>query len=68
MPVVKIVPMPGPSGSGGSAEIADFEFIDDGGDGSFMTITDHDMTIRTLRDEDSSEEETTVAHKQKDPN
>jgi hypothetical protein len=36
-----------------SASIADFEFIDDGGDGSFMTITDHDMTIRTLRDEDS---------------
>jgi hypothetical protein len=39
--------------AGGSANVADFEFIDDGGDGSFMTVTDHDMTIRTLRDEDS---------------
>ena len=43
----------GPAGTG-SADIADFEFIDDGGDGSFMTVTDHDMTIRTLRDEDSA--------------
>jgi hypothetical protein len=52
MAVIKIVPFPGPAGAG-NGDIADFEFIDDGGDGSFMTITDHDMTIRTLRDEDS---------------
>jgi hypothetical protein len=39
--------------AGGSANVADFVFLDDGGDGSFMTVTDHDMTIRTLRDEDS---------------
>jgi hypothetical protein len=42
----------GPAGTG-SADIADFEFFDDGGDGSYMTVTDHDMTIRTLRDNDS---------------
>jgi hypothetical protein len=55
MTVIKIVPFPGPKGDpgAGNGDIADFEFIDDGGDGSFMTITDHDMTIRTLRDEDS---------------
>lgn len=38
----------GPAGSG-SADIADFVFLDDGGDGSFMTVANHDMTIRTTR-------------------
>jgi hypothetical protein len=36
-----------------SASVADFVFLDDGGDGSYMTVTDHDMTIQTVRDEDS---------------
>jgi hypothetical protein len=39
--------------AGGSANTADFVFLDDGGDGSYMTVTDHDMTIQTVRDEDS---------------
>jgi hypothetical protein len=39
--------------AGGSANVADFVFLDDGGDGSYMTVTDHDMTIQTVRDEDS---------------
>jgi hypothetical protein len=49
MPVVKIVPMPGP---GGTADIADFVFAYDSEDGSTMTVTDHDMTIQTVRDND----------------
>jgi hypothetical protein len=38
-----------------SGNVADFVFDDDDSEngGSAMTITDHDMTIRTVRDEDS---------------
>lgn len=39
--------------SGGSANIADFVFsVDDDGAPSRMTVTDHDMTIEAVRDED----------------
>lgn len=42
----------GPSGGGGSADIADFTFIYDEGDNeSTMLISNHDMIIRTGRDE-----------------
>lgn len=52
MPVVKIVPMPGP---GGTAEIADFvfDYTEEDQIESRITVTDHDMTIRTVRDNDS---------------
>ena len=62
MPIVKIVPMPGPQGpqgpagdgEGGSANIADFVFNLETGEGelSSMTIHNHDMEIRTTRDSD----------------
>jgi hypothetical protein len=42
--------------AGGSANVADFVFsVDDDGAPSRMTVTDHDMTIRTLRDNDSAD-------------
>jgi hypothetical protein len=55
MPIVKIVPMPGPQGPGGSGEggdTADFVFdIVDEGDTSRITVANHDMVIRTTRDD-----------------
>jgi hypothetical protein len=53
MPIIKIVPMPGPSGTG-SADIADFTFatVQGEGDESTMTIHNHDMRIQTTRDEE----------------
>jgi hypothetical protein len=53
MPIIKIVPMPGPGGTG-SADIADFTFatVQGEGDESTMTIHNHDMRIQTTRDEE----------------
>jgi hypothetical protein len=51
MPIIKIVPMPGPSGTG-SADIADFVFENDGDGQSTITIHNHDMRIQTTRDTD----------------
>jgi hypothetical protein len=40
--------------AGGSANVADFVFsVDDDGAPSRMTVTDHDMTIETVRDNDA---------------
>ena len=64
MPIVKIVPMPGPqgpagSGEGGSADIADFVFEsfpadeDSSADGkSSITIANKDLYIQTTRDDE----------------
>ncbi len=49
MPIIKIVPMPGPGGTG-SADIADFVFENDGDGQSSITIHNHDMRIQTTRD------------------
>lgn len=54
MPIVKIVPMPGPQGPGGSGEggdIADFVFTynEDDNNDSIMTVANHDMYITTTR-------------------
>jgi hypothetical protein len=56
MPIVKIVPMPGPQGPGGSGEggdIADFVFdtVSEDNTESRMTVANHDMLIRTTRDD-----------------
>jgi hypothetical protein len=51
MPIIKVVPMPGPSGTG-SADIADFVFESDGDGQSTITIHNHDMRIQTTRDTD----------------
>jgi hypothetical protein len=58
MPIVKIVPMPGPQGPGGSGEggdIADFVFDlveNEENTESRITVANHDMVIRTTRDDD----------------
>jgi hypothetical protein len=56
MPVVKIVPMPGPQGApggGGTADIADFVFTDVDANNSSITITgDKEMTIESGADSD----------------
>jgi hypothetical protein len=48
MPIIKIVPMPGPGGAS-SADLADFVFENDGDGQSSMTIHNHDMRIQTTR-------------------
>lgn len=50
MPIIKIVPMPGPGGAS-SADLADFAFSNDGEGQSSMTIYNHDMRIQTVRTE-----------------
>jgi hypothetical protein len=55
MTTIKIVPMPGPQGEsgGGGGNIADFIFNYDVEEAeSSMTIANHDMVIRTTRDDD----------------
>jgi hypothetical protein len=53
MAVIKIVPMPGPSGSGGSADIADFVFTDVDSENSSITVTgDKELTIQSGASED----------------
>ena len=61
MPIVKIVPMPGPqgpqgpagSGEGGSADIADFVFTDVDSENSSITVTgDKELTIQSGASED----------------
>ena len=59
MPIVKIVPMPGPQGPGGSGEggdIADFVFntVEAPDYESTMTVTNNDMVIKTVVNTEAS--------------